>query len=73
MNLMFDDMNIIVLESVKSSQWYSHVLPLLLDGTTRSSERGFLMMSCQWMVSAWHKNLFWSTYTPPFRISGTQY
>ncbi|KAG7262456.1 hypothetical protein CRUP_008918 [Coryphaenoides rupestris] len=26
-------------------------------------------MSCQWMVSAWQRNLFWSTYTPPPRIS----
>lgn len=51
---------------------YSHPGLLLLDDTTRSSARGFLMMSCQWMVSAWHKNLFWSTRTPPFSISAEQ-
>lgn len=47
---------------------YLHVT-LLLVGTTTGWTRGFLTMSCQWIVSAWHRNLFWSTYTPPLRIS----
>lgn len=42
---------------------------LLLVGTTNGWIRGFLTMSCQWMVSAWHRNLLRSTYTPPFKIS----
>lgn len=45
-----------------------HVM-LLLVGTTSGWIRGFLTMSCQWMVSAWHRNLLRSTYTPPFKIS----
>lgn len=53
-------------------QLYSHPLLLLLDGTTSSSAWGFLIMSRQWMVSAWHRNLFWSTYTPPFSISARE-
>lgn len=48
---------------------YSHPRLLLLDGTTSRSAWGFLIMSRQWMVSAWHRKMFWSTYTPPFRIS----
>lgn len=51
-----------------SSLGYLHVT-LLLVGTTTGWRRGFLTMSCQWIVSAWHRNLFWSTYTPPLRIS----
>ena len=42
---------------------------LLLVGTTTACIRGFFTMSCQWIVSAWHRNLFLSTYTPPLRIS----
>lgn len=42
---------------------------LLFVGTTTGWILGFLTMSCQWIVSAWHRNLFWSTYTPPLRIS----
>lgn len=47
---------------------YLHVT-LLLVGTTKGCVFGFLTISCQWIVSAWHRNLFWSTYTPPLRIS----
>lgn len=42
---------------------------LLLAGTTSGWIREFFTMSCQWIVSAWHRNLFRSTYTPPFKIS----
>lgn len=45
-----------------------HVM-LLLVGTTSGWIRGCLTMSCQWMVSAWHRKLLRSTYTPPFKIS----
>lgn len=39
---------------------YLHVT-LLLVGTTTGWILGYLTISCQWIVSAWHKNLFWST------------
>ena len=54
--------------SSDDTEYYSHVTLLLL-GTTTGLFLGFFTMSCQWIVSAWHRNLFLSTYTPPPRIS----
>ena len=54
--------------SLDDTEYYSHVT-LLLVGTITGLFLGFFTMSCQWIVSAWHRNLFWSTYTPPPRIS----
>lgn len=64
-------LNQIVLISTVCLLGYLHVT-LLLVGTTTWGIPEFLTMSCQWIVSAWQRNLFWSTYTPPLRISGKE-